>query len=382
MTRHDLHAVTADHVFDGCTKHENAAVVIEGSKIKCVLPQSGLPATLATRRLPAGAWLAPGFIDLQVNGGGDVLFNDSPTPETIVTIAAAHRKYGTTAFLPTLITDTSEKMRSALAAVRQTAETDPSVLGIHLEGPFLSPEKAGVHDPNLMRVPTEADVEFLCGEWTAQMLVTLAPERVPKGFIAKLTGAGRRVSLGHSMATYEETCSAMAEGLRGFTHLFNAMRPIASREPGPIAAALESPAASYGLIADGWHVSPALLRLALRGCGHPMLVTDAMPPVGGCKPSFQLYGTEIRVDTGRCLRADGTLAGAVLDMATAVRNCVNLLQVSLSEALRFASRNPAEFIGVGHMLGRLAPGYRADMVAIDPESVVVLGTWVAGAHPS
>jgi N-acetylglucosamine-6-phosphate deacetylase len=184
------------------------------------------------------------------------------------------------------------------------------------------------------------------------------------------------------MATYEETSSAMAEGLSGFTHLFNAMRPIASREPGPIAAALESPAASYGLIADGWHVSPALLRLALRGCGQPMLVTDAMPPVGGSKPSFQLYGAEIRVEAGRCLRADGTLAGAALDMATAVRNCVELLQVSLPEALRFAAWNPANFIGLGHMLGRLAPGYRADMVAIDPESLAVLGTWVAGAHRS
>jgi N-acetylglucosamine-6-phosphate deacetylase len=339
-----------------------------------------LPRKSAAQHLPAGVWLAPGFIDLQVNGGGDVLFNNSPTSETIATIAAAHRRYGTTAFLPTFITDTGEKMRAALAAVLRTAEKDPSVLGIHLEGPFLSPEKAGVHDHNLMRVPDEGDVEVLCGKWTGQMLVTLAPERVPKGFIAKLTRSGRRVSLGHSMATYEETCSAMAEGLSGFTHLFNAMRPLASREPGPIAAALESPDASYGLIVDGWHVSPALLRLALRGCGHPMLVTDAMPPVGGCKPSFQLYETEIRVDAGRCLRGDGTLAGAALDMATAVRNCVNLLQVSLPEALRFASWNPAEFIGVGHMLGRLAPGYRADMVAIDPETVGVLGTWVAGAH--
>jgi N-acetylglucosamine-6-phosphate deacetylase len=382
MNRNDLHAVAAHHVFDGATVQDNAAVVIEGSNIKGVLPQSGLPKTIAARHLPAGAWLAPGFIDLQVNGGGDVLFNNSPTRETIETIAAAHRKYGTTAFLPTLITDTREKMQAALAAVLETAETQPSVLGIHLEGPFLSPEKPGVHDPNLMRVPDEADVEILCGSWRGKMLVTLAPERLPKGFIAKLTGAGRRVSLGHSMATYEETRSAMAEGLSGFTHLFNAMRPIASREPGPIAAALESPSASYGLIADGWHVSPALLRLALRGCGNPMLVTDAMPPVGGSKPTFQLYGTEIRVEAGRCLRADGTLAGAALDMATAVRNCVNLLRVSLPEALRFASWNSANFMGFGHMLGRFAPGYRADMVAIDPESLAVLGTWVAGAHRS
>jgi N-acetylglucosamine-6-phosphate deacetylase len=210
------------------------------------------------------------------------------------------------------------------------------------------------------------------------LLLTLAPERVPQGFIKRLTESGRRVSLGHSMASYEETWSAMQEGLTGFTHLFNAMRPLQSRDPGPIAAALESSSAWYGLIVDGWHVSPAMLRLALRGCGHPMLVTDAMPPVGGRKSTFQLYGSEIKVAGGRCLRADGTLAGAALDMATAVRNCVNLLKVSLPDALRFASRNPAEFIGVGHRLGRLAPGYRADMVAIEPGPVAILGTWVAG----
>jgi len=381
MTRQELRAVAADHVFDGSTKHQNAAVLLEGSDIKGVLPQSELPAEVPTRRLPAGCWLAPGFIDLQVNGGGDVLFNNSPTPETIMTIASAHRRFGTTAILPTFITDTREKMRSAMDAAQEAIERDPGVLGIHLEGPFLSPEKAGAHDVRLMREPDEADLELLCGEREGEMLVTLAPERVPKGFVAQLTKAGRRVSLGHSMATYDETCAAMEEGLAGFTHLFNAVRPLQSREPGPIAAALESPAAWYGLIVDGWHVSPAMLRLALRGCGHPMLVTDAMAPVGGRESTFRLYGSEIKIIDGRCLRADGTLAGAALDMASAVRNCVTLAGVSLTEALGFASRNPAEFIGVGHRLGRFAPGYRADMVAIDPGPVLVRGTWVAGNEP-
>jgi N-acetylglucosamine-6-phosphate deacetylase len=378
MNRQGLHAVAADHVFDGSTRHENALVLIEGSEIKSLLPQSELPADLCTHHLPAGAWLAPGFIDLQVNGGGDILFNDSPTPETIITIAGAHRKFGTTALLPTFITDTREKMRAAMAAVLVALDREPSVLGIHLEGPFLSPEKAGVHDPRLMRAPDEADLEMLCSEWGGQLLVTLAPERVPEGFIKRLTDSGRHVSFGHSMASYEETRSAMLEGLTGFTHLFNAMQPLQSRDPGPIAAALESSNAWYGLIVDGWHVNPAMLRLALRGCGHPMLVTDAMPPVGGRRSTFQLYGSEVRVVRGRSFRADGTLAGAALDMAAAVRNCRDLLHVSLPDALRFASRNPAEFIGVGNRLGRLAPGYRADMVAIDPEPVAVLGTWVAG----
>jgi N-acetylglucosamine-6-phosphate deacetylase len=372
------YAVAADHIFDGWTKHKDAAVVIEGSQIVALIPKSELPIGLSVRNLPSGFWLAPGFIDIQVNGGGDVLFNDSPTLDAIATIVAAHRRFGTTALLPTLTTDTLQKMKAAMIAAEALMEKEPSVLGIHLEGPYLSPEKAGVHDPNLMRIPGPSDLEMLCANRRGALLVTLAPERVPKGFIASLVKAGVYVSLGHSMATYEETCAATAEGLSGFTHLFNAMRPLTSREPGPVAAALEAPDSWFGMIVDGFHVNPAMLRLALRGFGRPMLVTDAMPPVGGSGSRFNLYDFEVEVLDGRCLRPDGTLAGAILDMATAVRNCVSLLRVSLEDALRFASRNPAEFIGVGHMLGKLAQGYRADMVAFDPETITVLATWVAG----
>jgi len=202
---------------------------------------------------------------------------------------------------------------------------------------------------------------------------------VPPGFIRQLTAAGIRVSLGHSMATYDQARAAMAEGATGFTHLFNAMRPLASREGGLIAAALESPDAWFGIIVDGVHVDPAMLRLALRGAGHPILVTDAMPPVGGRRQSFILAGEEIAARDGRCTRNDGALAGALLDMSAAVRNCVRLLGVPLESALRFASTHPATFICLGHVLGRLAPGYRADMVALDPDAVRVFDTWVAGA---
>jgi N-acetylglucosamine-6-phosphate deacetylase len=205
---------------------------------------------------------------------------------------------------------------------------------------------------------------------------------VPEDFIKKLAAAGVRVALGHSMATYGETKAAMAAGLSGFTHLFNAMRPLAAREPGPIAAALESPDACYGLIADGIHVAPAMLRLALHGAGRPILVSDAMPPVGGARNSFTLYGETIAVQNGRCTRADGTLAGACLDMASAVRNCVRLCDVPLTDALRFASANPAHFLGLGGMLGQLAPGMRADMVALDPTTIEVLDCWLAGASVS
>ena len=209
-------------------------------------------------------------------------------------------------------------------------------------------------------------------------LVTLAPEWVPRGFIAALAGARVRVALGHSMASYAETRAALAEGLTGFTHLFNAMRPLASREPGPIAAALETPGAFYGLIVDGFHVAPPMLRLALRGLGQPMLVTDAMPPVGGSRAEFTLGGKRIVARDGRCAADDGTLAGAALDMASAVRNCVRLLDLPLADALRLASAAPAAFLGLGDRLGHLAPGYRADMVALDPAELRVWASWVAG----
>jgi N-acetylglucosamine-6-phosphate deacetylase len=333
---------------------------------------------MPVRTLPEGAWLAPGFIDVQVNGGGDVLFNDDPTPDGIARIISAHRRFGTTSLVPTLISDTPAKMRAALDAVRSTVPVNPSILGIHYEGPFLSPVKSGVHDPAMMRAPNSEDFEMLTATGVGRTLITLAPEHVPSGFIARLVDAGVRVCLGHSMATYAQTKSALAEGLSGFTHLFNAMRPLATREPGPIAAALESPDAWFGMIVDGEHVAPAMLRLALRGAAHPMLVTDAMPPVGENASVFTLYGQVISVRDGRCTRSDGTLAGAVLDMASAIRNCVQLLQVPLTDALRFASTEPASFLGLDATLGRLAPGYRADMVAFDPDNIRIYETWVAG----
>jgi N-acetylglucosamine-6-phosphate deacetylase len=374
------HAILADHVFDGVAVQRNVAVVVEGSRIAAVMQRSDLSAAMPVHVLPRDVWLAPGFIDVQVNGGGDVLFNDMATAEGVRAIAAAHRKFGTTALLPTLITDTPEKMQSALATISEVIDSEPSILGIHLEGPFLSLEKPGVHGVRHIRVPTAEDAALLTAVRPGMTVMTLAPERVPRGFIRQLTDAGVRVSLGHSMATYAETRAAMAEGLTGFTHLFNAMPSLGSREPGPAAAALESPNVWYGMIVDGVHVDPAMLRLALRGAGRPMLVTDAMPPVGGIRSSFMLYDEEISVQDGCCRRKDGVLAGAMLDMATAVRNCVRLLGVPFDRALQYASANPAGFLGIDHWLGRLAAGYRADMVAIHSDGAEIVETWVAGSN--
>jgi N-acetylglucosamine-6-phosphate deacetylase len=378
MSQAEQHAVVAGQVFDGTALVDNAAVIIEGPRILAVVQNDSVPANMPRYVLPEGAWLVPGFIDVQVNGGGDVLFNDEPTADGIRTIAAAHRRYGTTALLPTVITDAPETMISALSAVEALVDTEPAILGIHLEGPFISPERPGVHAVQHIRAPSDTDLGLLTAPRRSVTVVTLAPERVPGGFVRALAAAGVRVCLGHSTASYDDTRAAMAAGLSGFTHLFNAMPGLGSRDPGPIAAALESESASFGMIVDGIHVHPATLRLALRGLARPMLVTDAMPPVGGTRTGFTLYGEDITVHDGRCMRKDDTLAGSVLDIASALRNSVHLLGVKLETALRYASVNPSEFLGLGHWLGRLAPGYRADMVALDPVGIAVLETWVAG----
>jgi N-acetylglucosamine-6-phosphate deacetylase len=378
MSEITQYAIVADNLFDGTSVHENAAVLIDGERITRSVPTREMPEDMPIIELARDAWLAPGFIDVQVNGGGGVLFNDDPTPAGIRTILAAHRRFGTTAMLPTLISDTEERMQLASRAVSEAMQSEPGILGIHYEGPFLSRERPGVHDVAMIRVGEAHDIETLTALRSGVTLVTLAPECVAAGFISALRAQGVRVSLGHSNATYGQTQAAMAEGLACFTHLFNAMPPPFAREPGPIVAALESEAAFYTLIVDGVHVAPPMLRLALRSKGQPILITDAMPPVGGEMTSFRLYGGDIIVANGRCTRKDGTLAGAVLDMASAVRNCVQLLGVPLPRALSFASAAPADLLGLGKRLGRIAPGYRADLVAFHPSDMRILRTWVAG----
>ena len=375
-------AVTARTLFDGESLRQDRAVIVEDGRIAAVVPRHECQAELAVEELPDDQWLAPGFIDVQVNGGGDVLFNDNPTPEGIKAITAAHRRFGTTALLPTLITDQDSTMRHARDAIEQAMRGEPGVLGIHFEGPFISPDKPGVHDPDMIRPPDFFHRDLVTGLPSAVTVVTLAPEVLPDGFMQALKAAGVRMALGHSNATYEETKNALAGGVTGFTHLFNAMRPMSAREPGPAGAALETSGCWYGLIVDGFHVAPAMLRLALRGSGSAMLVTDAMPCVGGKHADFVLHGRKIETRDGRCTTEDGTLAGSAIDMATAVRNCVKLLEMPLPDALRLASRTPAEFLGVNDRLGRIAAGYRADLIAFQPEDVQVTATWVAGEHAS
>jgi N-acetylglucosamine-6-phosphate deacetylase len=357
-------ALTDGRLFDGEAIREGLALLIEGGRIAGLVPPGDIPPG-AERRSLEGRLAAPGFVDLQVNGGGGALFNDDPSPETVRTIAAAHGRFGTAGFLPTLISDGREKMRAAIAAVRAVMGEEPApgaarVLGIHLEGPFLNPERRGVHDPAHLRAPAEGELELMVSLGIGRTLITLAPEAVPAGTIRALTRAGAIVAAGHTAATAERIGEALAEGLAGFTHLFNAMPPMAGRAPGPVGAALADGESWCGLIVDGHHVHPASLRAAVaaKPPGKAILVTDAMPPVGAPAGRFRLYGREIAVEDGRCTTDDGTLAGSALDMTAAVRNAAGLLGLPLEEALRMGSLYPAAALGLESEYGRLAPGFR------------------------
>ncbi|MBT3371658.1 MAG: N-acetylglucosamine-6-phosphate deacetylase [Rhodospirillaceae bacterium] len=327
-----------------------------------------------------GDLLAPGFIDCQVNGGGGILFTDQPDVATISAIATAHRKFGTTGLLPTLISTDWESMTAAAAAV-QTARKQglAGLLGLHFEGPYLNPERKGAHDGAQIRPLDNTALDLFASADLGSVVVTLAPEMVPPGTIRRLADAGVRICAGHSAASHDQITAALDEGLAGFTHLFNAMPAMASRQPGIVGAALADRNSYCGIIADGHHVHPTTLRVALaaKTAGRMLLVTDAMPSVGGSGDSFQLAGRTVNVSDGRCTLADGTLAGSNLDMATAVRNTVNLLEQTLEEALRMASLYPAEFLGLAHERGRIAPGYRADLVQLD-DDLNVRRTWIGG----
>ncbi|HUK01073.1 MAG TPA: N-acetylglucosamine-6-phosphate deacetylase [Steroidobacteraceae bacterium] len=327
-----------------------------------------------------GRLLVPGFIDIQVNGGGGVLFNDHPDSESIRAIGAAHRRFGTTGFLPTLISDDLTMIARAIAAVQEAIDARvPGVLGIHIEGPFLNRARRGVHDEKHLRPLDAGAISSLCGLKRGRTLLTLAPEMTAPELIGALTAQGVVVCAGHSDATFAEVTSAIGAGLRGFTHLFNAMSPLTAREPGMVGAALYDDTTWCGIIVDGHHVDPVTLRLALRCKRHDrfMLVTDAMPAVGSPADSFVLQGRTIRVVDGVCRDEDGTLAGTALDMAGALRNAISLLGLDLNAALRMTSEYPADFLGLGHELGRIAPHHRANFALLDDELQVVR-TWIDG----
>jgi N-acetylglucosamine-6-phosphate deacetylase len=371
-------AICAPRVLTPSGIENDLCVLIEGGAIAAILPSADCPPDIPRRNLDGT--LLPGFIDLQVNGGGGVLFNHEPNVDGIAAIASAHRRFGTTGLLPTLISDDLLVVERAIAAVDEAIERGvPGVLGIHIEGPFLNAAKKGIHDASKFRMLDAGAISLLSSLRRGRTLVTLAPELAPPGAVRALVERGVVVAAGHTEAAYEDVQRSFAEGLSGFTHLYNAMTQLGSRAPGAVGAALESRDSWCGLIVDGHHVHPAALRVALaaKGADRLALVTDAMPSVGSDRKHFWLGGQRIVAEDGRCTAPDGTLAGSDLDMAQAVRNAMRLLGIDLATAARMASRVPASTMRMAGERGSICPGLRADLVLIDVGGNV-LETWIGG----
>ncbi len=372
--------ITNCRLFDGEHVFDDRDVVLAGGVVSEIVATSAANASGCELHDLGGNLLAPGLIDLQVNGGGGVLFNDAPTVASLRAIAAAHRGFGTTAFLPTLITDSDAVMDEAIAAVAEAIrERVPGVIGIHLEGPYLNPRYKGVHDAARMRDFDAESMSRITSLSEGCTLMTVAPEMVSVENISRLKKKGIVVFGGHSAATYEETRCALDAGLTGFTHLFNAMSPLNSREPGMVGAALEDKDSYVGIIADGYHVHPATfgITVAAKQTGKTVLVTDAMPTVGSDIKSFDLFGSTIRAEGGRCVTADGTLAGSDIGLITAVKNACRFAGIDQFEALRMASTYAAEAIGLADQMGYIRPGYRANLIELDA-SMQVRNIWIDG----
>ncbi|MCA0272452.1 MAG: N-acetylglucosamine-6-phosphate deacetylase [Proteobacteria bacterium] len=373
--------LTGARIFDG----ENLGpgdLLIEGGEVAALLPVGSAVPGAEVLRLDGGI-LAPGFVDLQINGGGGLMLNDRPELATVELMASANAGLGALTILPTLITDTPEVTEAAVDAVADAAaKAVPGIAGLHLEGPHLSLARKGAHDPALIRPMTEADLGFLldAARRLPRLLVTLAPESVAPEQIARLAGAGIIVSLGHSDCSYADARAAITAGAHVATHLFNAMSQLGNREPGLVGAVLDDGRISAGLIADTVHVHPAAIRSALaakRGPGEIFLVTDAMAPAGTDLASFTLNGRTIRREDGRLTLADGTLAGADLDFPRALRVLRDEVGVPLDRALRMATLTPARVIGLQDRCGRIAVGRRADLVHLS-DGLKLQAIWQGG----
>ena len=365
----------------GDTLVDGQTLLASGGRIEAIGPDLAIPAGYHRVDLN-GDTLAPGFVDIQVNGGGGALFNDAPSVETIATIARAHARFGTTSLLPTLISDDLDKIAQAIEAVDAAIEAGvPGILGIHLEGPFLNAGRKGVHDASKFKVLDHEAIDLLTRLKRGKTLITLAPETAPKGAIAELVRRGAIVFAGHTDASYEQIVAAEAEGLRGFTHIFNAMSQLSSRAPGVVGAALLSATSFSGLIADGVHVHVANMALVARLLGpeRAVLVSDAMPTLGSDQDWFELKGEKIFARGLTCYTPDGVLAGSNLSLHDAIGVMMRQVGVELAEALQMASHTPARAMGLEGHVGRLVVGARADFVQLDGDANLVQ-VWQGGVQ--
>ena len=371
-------ALLGSQIFCGERFYDDHALLVDGKSIVDIVDKNNIPENFNKIELDQGI-LAPGFIDLQVNGGGGVLFNNSPNKESLNTIIKAHQFFGTTSVMPTVISDSLEVLEQCIKTVTEEIKNNSSLLGIHIEGPFFNTKYRGVHQKQYISTINSDYLNLFESLKGFPVMLTLAPECISSQQLKNLTSLGIKTLAGHSDASYDELDDAIKNGLDGFTHLFNAMSQISAREPGVVGSALHFENTFASIIVDLHHVHPSLIQLAyqLKPTGKLFFISDSMATINHGKPSFELYDEVVNESDGRLVNSEGKLAGSSITQIDAVKNAYQKCNIPLNQALAMASRYPAEYLGIANHLGFLKPGYRADLVHFD-SNFKVHNAWVSG----
>jgi len=371
-------ALLGSQIFCGELFYDDHALLVDGKSIVDIVDKNNIPENFNKMELDQGI-LAPGFIDLQVNGGGGVLFNNSPNKESLNTIIKAHQFFGTTSVMPTVISDSLEVLEQCITTVTEEIKNNSSLLGIHIEGPFFNTKYRGVHQKQYISTINSDYLNLFESLKGFPVMLTLAPECISSQQLKHLTSLGIKTLAGHSDASYDELDDAIKNGLDGFTHLFNAMSQISAREPGVVGSALHFENTFASIIVDLHHVHPSLIQLAyqLKPTGKLFFISDSMATINHGKPSFELYDEVVNESDGRLVNSEGKLAGSSITQIDAVKNAYQKCNIPLNQALAMASRYPAEYLGIANHLGFLKPGYRADLVHFD-SNFKVHNAWVSG----
>ena len=371
-------ALLGSQIFCGELFYDDHALLVDGKSIVDIVDKNNIPENFNKMELDQGI-LAPGFIDLQVNGGGGVLFNNSPNKESLNTIIKAHQFFGTTSVMPTVISDSLEVLEQCITTVTEEIKNNSSLLGIHIEGPFFNTKYRGVHQKQYISTINSDYLNLFESLKGFPVMLTLAPECISSQQLKHLTSLGIKTLAGHSDASYDELDDAIKNGLDGFTHLFNAMGQISAREPGVVGSALHFENTFASIIVDLHHVHPSLIQLAyqLKPTGKLFFISDSMATINHGKPSFELYDEVVNESDGRLVNSEGKLAGSSITQIDAVKNAYQKCNIPLNQALAMASRYPAEYLGIANHLGFLKPGYRADLVHFD-SNFKVHNAWVSG----
>ena len=371
-------ALLGSQIFCGERFYDDHALLVDGKSIVDIVDKNNIPENFNKMELDQGI-LAPGFIDLQVNGGGGVLFNNSPNKESLNTIIKAHQFFGTTSVMPTVISDSLEVLEQCIKTVTEEIKNNSSLLGIHIEGPFFNTKYRGVHQKQYISTINSDYLNLFESLKGFPVMLTLAPECISSQQLKHLTSLGIKTLAGHSDATYDELDDAIKNGLDGFTHLFNAMGQISAREPGVVGSALHFENTFASIIVDLHHVHPSLIQLAyqLKPTGKLFFISDSMATINHGKPSFELYDEVVNELDGRLVNSEGKLAGSSITQIDAVKNAYQKCNIPLNQALAMASRYPAEYLGIANHWGSLKPGYRADLVHFD-SNFKVHNAWVSG----